>query len=232
MPRKEKIHQMKRIGRLFGPMLFVVLLFNIVALSSASASEPEWLVGGSPLEAGQKINVNFYSKNLDLILYEDMTTKTDLLCTVVGLEWVLPKGKSEIVAWTCSEPETMGGLCVNSSSVKISAIHLPWTTQLTNPEAGVFVDDIDEGTGGAPGVLVECETILGDVQDECTTEKGETLLTNTTEGMVESEFMEEIAEEEQANCSVGGAKRGLLVGDITREALVGGVQLVLAYSVG
>lgn len=223
---------MKRASRLFGVTLFAVLSLGVVALSLASASEPEWLVGGSPLEAGEKVNVNFKSKNLELILYEDMTTKTDLLCIVIGLEWVLPKGKSEIVAWTCSEPETMGGLCVSSSSVKISAVHLPWIAQLTNPETGVFVDDIDEGTGGAPGVLVECETIIGNVLDECTTEKGKALLTNTAEGMVESEFMEEIAEEEQANCSVGGAKRGLLVGNITREALVGGVPLVLAYSVG
>lgn len=208
------------------PLLFAAVVLGMIVAPYASAGVA-WLVAGVAVPANGMVDADTFTLALEPALFEDMNTGVDELCTVLGLEWLLPMGLAEVVEWNCIEPVNMSGTC---ESAKILADHLPWTTEVVNPEEGVFLDNISKGTGGAPGWTVEC-TVLGiKVTDECTTEHAKLLMTNTSEGLVEAHFVEEEPEEERDNCSIGGKFMGLTLGNINREALVNNVLAMLALS--
>jgi hypothetical protein len=198
-----------------------VVLVGAFDVTSAAAETPEWQVNGSSISAGESAGVSSETKAGSLLLLEDMGAvgKPDILCEIAEKGLLLAEGKDEETEATCSKLVDDSGVCGSGS--KVTPVHLPWTTQLLEPEERVIVDDATKGTGGAPGWLVDCLSLIGLVEDECTTESGSVLIIKNLEsGSVETEFTEEGIGSE-ANCSVGGGKQGLSAGRIVISSTEG-----------
>jgi hypothetical protein len=224
---------MKRI-HIIGVALVAMFAFSVVVASSASALEALWLINGQDIPTGQSWNANQNPVAGSPLLLEDMKAGVDVLCEGSGLVWLLPGGKDLQAIASCVKPVVDAGTC---ESPKVEAINLGWNTQLELMEtSGIWLDAITGSTvaGVKPGWLVECTVpLIGKINDECTTNNGTVILTNNeSTGIVEGEFPEAPeSKSEQANCTVGGAEEGLVVGKFTTEALTpGGVRVPLTLS--
>jgi hypothetical protein len=104
------------------------------------------------------------------------------------------------------------GLCEGTTAT-VTAVDLPW---LVEPllVGTTFAEDIVESAEdktGLPGYKTECETIIGKVSDTCTGDTG--AIARNVAGGIESEFSEtNEAVTIPGNCTLGGAKEGLLAG--------------------
>jgi hypothetical protein len=213
-------------------MVAIGVMLGVGTFVSASASAftvMEWLVNGEVILAGSPVNADILPEGT--MLFEDMnsTGKPDLLCELSKTTGKLEDdGVLEIKATECIKPEIDSGTC---GSPVISPVHLPWIAVVEEPSEGVFELRVVSGHEGEPGWLVEC-TVLGiKATDTCTTNKSQMLLQNSEGGVVKAEYMEEVASEEDANCTLGGAEQGLQVGLSVIQALTeGGELLSLAVS--
>jgi hypothetical protein len=207
---------MKKI-QIMGLALVAMFAFSVVAAGSASANE--WLVKKAAIAAGASVVVNITTKGQTLLL-EDTATGTDVLCEGTGKGLVLPAGKdlqetvSVLVAdctldavGSCTKLEAVGG------------VFLSWETALEEPKAKEWLDKILKGTGGNPGWLVECNSILGKIDDTCTSTEGKPQATNLANETVELTFL---AGEPLATCSLFGGKTGKVEGPVILEALSAG----------
>lgn len=186
-----------------GLTLVAVLAFSVAAVASASAME--WLVKGAAVAGAVAVDSSTEAGNL--LLLEDTGTGVDVLCEGTDSGSVNTAGKDEETVVTPSNcvVDTGAATCVKLLSVK--AVNLPWTTQL---EAGIR-DKITKGTGGKPGWAVECEGPFKiKVTDTCVTETGSTAMANEANGTVDATF--DVHAGNEAECSVGGAKTGLVIG--------------------
>jgi hypothetical protein len=94
-------------------------------------------------------------------------------------------------------------------------VHLPWRTELSETE-GKIRDTITSAGSGAPGWRVTCKVaLLGEVTDECTGEKGYTVLENVS-GEVNSIFGTG-----KINCTFTGAETGEIIGTVRTEGSSG-----------
>jgi len=214
-------------------MLAVVAMFafSAVVASAASAEEllPLWLVMGEDVPAGGvTVDVTVSGK----LLLEDMSATggaVDVECEGNGLGLLLPEGLDEQNSANAENCKlgTTKGQC--SEVLKVEAVDLPWLTQLVQVGTA-FEDNLFEGKSATekPGWLVLCLTVLGEVDDTCTTNEGKTLLTNNeTTGEVESEFAESAAESEWAGCTQPKTtKSGLVVGLVLLHVLLPGNELM------
>lgn len=169
---------------------------------------PEWFVKGAPVTG----NVTIKAKSVGGITLEDTKTlggATAIECKVTGEGTVGTGGKDKATAMSPSECLVVKGLC--TSIILVSAVHLPWNTQLATVE-GKTRDKITTGEGGSPGWEVECNTALGKVKDTCTGETS-TAVENVTEG-VKLVFDLESA---HLNCTLGGEGAGVWKGTILDE---------------
>jgi hypothetical protein len=91
------------------------------------------------------------------------------------------EGKTETMTLTtCS---VVKGSC---ESPKVSAVHLPWKTELAESESENR-DDIVSGSSGLPGYTITCGT-SAKVEDTCEFETSAGLEDAPTEGAVEAKF--------------------------------------------
>jgi hypothetical protein len=220
-----KVHvEMKKIQIL---TFALVAVFAGIAFAASSAfAISEFLVSGAVITAPVEIN----DESVGTILLEDEATlggKSAILC-----EEVLTLGTvGEIVGGvfnpkldTVTSVEFMKGCVIDSRPCMelevpngVLAVNLPWLTEIAL-SGSAFVDLI-LGTAGQPGYLIECETILGLVEDVCTTEAGTTTITNEAED-IDATFPASPLEIEKAGCTLGNAHSGV----------VGGVSLILTES--
>jgi hypothetical protein len=224
---------MKQI-HILGLALFAVLAFGAFAASAAFAVEaPQYLVNGATIALGTRVNSDIISAAAQggggPVLIEDMnaSTKPDILCEVENsLMWLESNGVSEIVSGECKNPVVDSGTCGKPIFVPVN---LPWTGTLLESTAGNYEMDLTQGKGlteaEAPGWLAECEVLFVKIDDTCTTTRGKVLLSNLADGLLEGEFMEVIALEEQVNCTVGGKEQGLVVGTGVIHALNASAEL-------
>lgn len=200
---------MKKL-HIVGLAIVAVFAFSAFAASSAFAVEPQWLVGGKIIASSVAVKSSIGPAGLFL---QDMQLKIAILCEEgTNAGFVLPKGADEVTEAVCTKLKVVEGACVEPS---VEAINLPWTTQLTEPETGVFVDLITKGTGGngAAGWSVGC-LVLGILGfDKCTTNLGSTLIESEAGGAINATFREAEPEANWAACSLSGNKLvGLVVG--------------------
>ena len=181
----------------------------------------EFLVSGAAITAPVEVD----SESNGPILLEDEATftgKTDILCeNVLNLGIVgetvggvfnpkLDLVESVEFMNTCTIDE---GPCTSLDSV--SAINLGWLTELVLDEpGGIFLDLIlpEEGATANPGYLVECNTILGLIDDACTTNEGTVTIDNGVEDIVA--LFNTPSEKEKASCTQGNAKSGVVIGEV------------------
>jgi hypothetical protein len=181
-----------------------------------------WLVNGNDIVGAEELA----STTEGELLLEDMNPPLgeppDILCSGRFIGVLLSEGRDLItlVEGLAGEDNILKcvydvkGAC-SGTTVNVEARNLPWETELMLTAGGLFVDLIFKAAGGEPGYLVECSTIIGKLTDECLGEKGKEVgsaMTNV-EGGAEGEFSE--TDEEvtpSGECSLGGAKQGLLFG--------------------
>ncbi len=216
--------------------LVAVFALSVVAASSAFAATEAalWLVSGAEVPAAG-VPTNLEVVSTKKLVLEDMEAgplkqATSVECGGTGTGNVLPEGLDEQLTAT---PEgcvrKTDGACETLESV--AAVNLPWKTevlQVTGSSPELFEDALVSGTGGNPGWLVECETLLGKKNDVCTTNAGKTPLVNESSGEVLGTF--ETRSGEEASCTEGTSKSGLVSGQVLAHALVSGVLETLAAS--
>jgi hypothetical protein len=206
--------------------LFAFFALSSIAASSAFAEETaQWLVSGATIALGTEVNTDI-TTNATGILLEDMkaTLKPDVLCTEIeGLGFLYSNGEDRIESGKCLKGESMtsGVTCTLPEPV-----NLPWLTQLLQIGTEYF-DDILNGGKGEPGWHVECTALGVKVSDVCTTETGKPKQINLANEEVESLF----SETEEANCTVGGVKEGLIFGSLFIDALSASGTELLALTV-
>jgi hypothetical protein len=193
--------------------LALVAMFAFAAVAAGSASATEWLVSGAAAPAGSA------TTSTGSIELEDMTLGASVKCTTTTDEGTVGAGAADTVTKVtfagCTSPKG----CTSVDNVE--AIHLPWTTTASGT-APSFKDTISEkGTGGAPGYLIECVSAGLLLDDSCTKATANVEVKNLTSS-VEALFNTE----EEAKCSLGGEKAGLVHGSEVISA-TGGLTLAL-----
>jgi len=203
-----------------GLALVAMFAFTAVAASSASAVEYLWLVAGLSIE-GTEEKASETSGELELADLGSSAGGAVVLCSGILDGFLLPKGRDlitavlmlggELLAVSATDTRddlecafTKAGLCEGTTALVV-AVDLPWFTELMLVN-GRLVDLIFTGKATEePGWEVTCKTFIGEVKDTCTalSEETEPTVTNVTGG-VEATF----AEENKADCSVGGEKEG------------------------
>jgi hypothetical protein len=229
--------------QILGLALFAVFAFSAVAAASAFAEvEGELLGNGAKIEgSGLTIEIKPTAEN-EFLLLEDMnaTGKPDILCSGILAGTIEPETSegavrarlgliTKVLTLTGGEAGNLvecvddSGIC--SSPVDVTAIHLPWHWEILLMK-GVSVSSLWYylfmlllEPSNNPGYTVDCNSILGLVEDTCQAESeadgSSGPLMNETGGLL-GEFSENETETEgtvPGICSVGGAKQGLLFGD-------------------
>jgi hypothetical protein len=214
--------------------LLAVLALAIMAVGAGSASAVEWLCGGV---AKSKCKVD--SENLTALVLEDMGANSAVECEpgavtdegtagpgavdeTIGVNFTVSKCKPAAKAENLSK-EKVANLCEKVEAM--APVDLPWKTEIEESNW----DLISQNGKGQPGYLVECKTIIGKVDDVCTTKEEATralveLVNLAAEGaepkLVDGIFLENpLVASQAATCTVGGAENGLVKGEILFAAL-------------
>ena len=192
--------------------LALVAVFAFAAISVASAGATEWLLEGLPITSPDSVN----SELIGFILLQDHGAFTEpaLLCGGTDEGTVGPGAVDTETVITVTSCVADSGECKNPI---VKAIDLPWKTELVLIGAEIR-DKITAGGKGEPGYETTCETFIGTLHDTCKTELGSAKFVKNVVGGVELEFD---AASEPSNCSLGGAKSGLIVGIYLILALTG-----------
>ena len=192
-------------------------LLLVVSASSAYAVQV-FLLNGGKIE--KSINVTVTGE----LLLEDMNAPgtPDILCSTI-LDGTLESGKKGIV----SEMLTLGGVGGNlvectddkstcSTPVDVTASNLPWilVSDFSDPE---------KKEGNEPRLTVDCNSILGLVEDTCTGPIGGKA--ENVEGGVLVVISEAFLVPAMT-CTVGGAAEGLVEGSLLTSAGSGGTLTV------
>jgi hypothetical protein len=188
--------------------LIATVISCAVITSSAFALEPEWLF------KGEVINTAKTTTTSGELLLEDMTAsgKPNIICNVL-FEGTTGPGRTDSITKIKDSEGKTPLKCTDAAKIcntpaEVTPIHLPWLTELLLVD-GTFRNDITNSGAGEPGYKLDCNSILGLVEDQC---EGTTSseATNATEG-VEETFN---TETETLNCTQGGAKEGLIEGKL------------------
>ncbi len=147
---------------------------------------------------------------------EDSKTKLGAIrvsCEVLSEGTVGTEGLDEITSATLKNCKVVKGECPGFEGV--TAVHLPWKTELTEPVKGEIRDNIKEGKGkGLPGYKTTCVIIIP-ISDECTGETSTKITNVFTEGLVEASFE---AKSAKAKCTMSKAVTGTVEGTLkTRD---------------
>jgi hypothetical protein len=207
---------MMKLRHMIGVALGVVVAFSANAAAASAAETAQWLAAGaeigSPLAVKGETITNLLLEDSGIgIAIEMAVTATG---TVGPLEADLLEKLTVVSAKLVSKKE---GPCEKLEVVE--AVDLPWTTELYL--AGTAYRDriTAEAEGKAPGWLVQCKALGLKATDTCTGTFS-TLMENIGGSKdVDAEVNKE-SEEESLNCTLGGAKKGLM--------LTGGTLLISA----
>lgn len=196
---------------MFGLVLAAVFALGAVTAASAMAEPHKWLVNGENVELGVELATQ--SELVKPMRLED----TDVLGMKVEVECKKATDTGDVLAMGVDKELTLafelasctvvaGTLC--SKLVAVTAVNLPWETQLSGT---TFRDSFVKGTGGDPGWLVQCETPLGKFEDKCTSSEFSLLAENNVEGKDVELKADANTEGIGAECTVGGAGTGLIL---------------------
>lgn len=203
---------------IIGLAIVAVLAFAAISVATASAETTllaDWAV------AGKIVTTSTATTNEGSLLLEDMGTGTDVTCSGKFAGTIGANGADSITLVEDLEAKdnslncvlTAKGACeeANGSLITVTPVNLPWATLLILKENGEFADKISSSGAGAPGYLVECKALGIKVDDTCTGAT-QTVETNVTGG-VKGLFSENETLTPAGNCTIGGSKEGLVVGE-------------------
>jgi hypothetical protein len=217
-----------------------LLALAVMVPGAGSAVAAEWLCNGQQIMGTGNNRCKVVSENATLLRLEDMTAGAAVQCgakDVTEEGWVGPLADDETIAVkftnceAAAKAENLEGREVANLCKKVlavAAVNLPWKTNIEEKRW----DLISAGGLKEPGYLVECETVLGDIDDTCTvsSETNTPLveLENLAAEMTEPALVDEnyskilLNSKEATTCTVGGAESGLVVGVILLAALTAG----------
>jgi hypothetical protein len=210
--------------QIIGLAIMAALAMSAVAAGSASA-EHIWLLNGKLIAKPVKIH------SVGLLLLEDSGISSieggpvKIHCRGFDAGTVGPNGLDLIQSITlellgtkdlihCSYDKAGG--CSGTTALAL-ALHLPWHTSLYLE--GTEVRDMIVSSGaGEPGWNVTCTNVLGGTtEDECLAPLGSTGLANIlTAAMGVTATFD--AKSPNANCTIGGAGKGIVRGSVTLES--------------
>lgn len=175
--------------------------------SSATKPAPEWQQGKAKLTEAEA------TKSSGKIKLYDEGVPAEVECESSGAGTVGPGAVGKTTSWTLSackatpkainkkgEEKTNG--CGTALKSEIKA--LPWRTELVIVEGSMHDAMSSEGTKHS-GFTIQCETAGITITDECTVEKLDPSLNNTTGGVGETFY-----NENKFNCTLGGKEDGKL----------------------
>jgi hypothetical protein len=144
-----------------------------------------------------------------------------------GWGTVFASNEGEITSAEVANPKTecerLEGLCKSSSEIeKVSAVNLPWKTEIVETESkySIKILKTGEGTEKEPGWAVKCNTVLGSKTDTCTSEgeanaeKLEATNTSSAGVLLVSGTFEKV---HKGKCSEGGKEKGEVSGKVSIE---------------
>jgi hypothetical protein len=135
--------------------LLAVLVVGGGAATNASANE--WLLSGSALTTAIAADTSWE------LLLEDMA---GFITADIGCSVLFSSGKDaveKVVDFNSHNPlecsVLASGSCSNGvgTTILVTPVDLPWGTELLEPTAGEWRDDLTKGTGGAPGYEFTCK---------------------------------------------------------------------------
>jgi hypothetical protein len=224
-----------KLLRIVGLCLTAMFVVSMLASATASAVKLEMCASGSP--AGTKYETSGCAKALSTgtFAWEEIA-KTEAAKTAGTLRLADSKtlaGESAVECFGTSEGYAAGKVSVTTvvnvtpsqcSPVKVcenveavSAVHLPWKSELFETEGKAEQKILADG-GGEPGWSVTCKApILGSITDVCTTEeasKSEVLEAANRITKGELLVLLTFTKTHTAKCTQGGAESGKVSGSI------------------
>jgi hypothetical protein len=212
---------MKQIHVLWIPLCAA---FAVSAVISSSA-----FAVGKVLLNGAEITSSISAEASGELLLEDMNMvgKPDILCSAVldiNIEAGGATGSIEAELTLSKEllesTSPLGDLieceahstCTNP--LDEVEIHLPWDIEVKLTVGERYYLLAGNSGAGEPGTVIDCNTLVGLVEDTCTTDFGTSALLENVTGGILSEFLETETEgiTPPGNCTLGGASEGLIVG--------------------
>lgn len=192
--------------------ILVALAVSAFVAAAAAAANPTWNnLSGEELTS----KVAIKGKDVGGLVFEDSGTGVSVKCEIAGEGGVGSGSADEVTSISASKCATVKGSC---GSPKAKAVNLPWATELyEKPEETEVVEVRDRISNAAknPGWEVEC-TVLGiKVKDVCTGE--DNVEVENVSGGVDSIFDSRAP---KANCSVGGAGTGVVLGTELNEGSI------------
>jgi hypothetical protein len=181
--------------------LALVAVFAFSAFVATSAFAHEWLVAGKTVGAGEEFPV----EQTGTLTLEDEGSGVGLECTGKGTGKVLSAAKDIVETATASTCKTIKGTCGTPNAV---AVHLSWSTELETVGTELR-DKVTNSGAGTPGWNVTCFGIIKDTCEGATSTKI-TVGTGSPADVVSSFD----TKSPQANCSVGGAAKGKVLGEL------------------
>jgi hypothetical protein len=197
---------------------FVVAL-TVSAIASGSAlALNKFLLNGNAIT--EEIDVTLTGE----FLLEDMGAfgTPDVLCSLFWDGTIKPPGKtgfvSEVLMLNGENLENMVDcegqkLCMGAENL-LSVLELPWllVADFSDPEAGEATKE--------PTLKLTCKTSLGNMSDTCSGAIGGPA-TNEEDGNILFELSENELVSPTLNCTIGGAKSGLMVGTVVLSSPAG-----------
>jgi hypothetical protein len=182
-----------------------------VRVNTAAHGEPEWLLSGAYVP--EPLETSWSGGKLTFSDTKATGGQSKIECTDSG-EGKALLNEGEITKWTGSSCVRVEGGCKKGEVESLTAVNLPWHEELVEVEGKVRVKL--SSTKGATGFVVECNTLLGKVKDECT---GTIDLNteNVSEGVNAPLYLPE-----KLKCTQGGSAAGVVEGSRTIKATKGG----------
>jgi hypothetical protein len=200
---------MKKI-HVLGIGVLAMLVVGIMSVASASAAE--WLANGAVIGAakastttGEILLRNTNAGGLGL--------NVEVLCSG-SFDGTVGPGKNDTIEKVLSLSGVEVTLAAplactneaNCSSPQVSAVGLPWKTELTS----LTTDKITTATAGWE---IDCTTIFGLIEETCTGSVTSKVSNSGAEVLGSFSEAEIIAKGEQATCTGGGGKTGTVNSD-------------------
>lgn len=188
-------------------------MFLISGLAAANASAAEWRLNGGAIGTAVPTEGSGTLKLTDASggpFGESVTVE----CSGTTTGTAGPKITDTTSTVTVSGCVAITGVCKNP---KVTAIHLPWKTELFE-SGGVWRDRIRSDGNGKPGYQVTCEFFGISATDTCESEAGQPKVTKLNTSPVPLEFD---AGSGTSDCSRGGAGEGSVRGTVTVKSSSG-----------
>jgi hypothetical protein len=182
----------------------------VLGASSQAYAAGELLWNGGAISGSLSLVIT-----AEQLLIEDMGAafKPDILCSVLFTGETVTNGTNFQITQVLDLAEKSPMSCVDDAGVctnpvSVTAGNLPWAVKVEK------VGAIYHFVVARFRFTVVCTTVIGKIEDTCEVKGEDETAENLVEGLL-SEITEAEATEDPGECTQGGAKQGLIEGDVS-----------------